>query len=455
MIKFIPLGGAEEIGASCFYLNIDGTGILLDCGIHPQKTGIESLPDFDVLKDLNLDYVILSHAHQDHIGALPFLVSRFPHVRIIATPQTIEIADLTLHNAVNILNDQLSETDSYTHEDVDLLLRSVYELKYLDTMYIKGMRHYSDLPIRLNFYDAGHIIGSASVLLEYKHDRILYTGDIKLSKQKLLAGAILPEQRVTTLITETTYGSTDTKKMGNLKSETRRFVKSANKILAEGGSILIPVFALGKMQEIFSIISGEIEKGRLTDVPIYTGGIGEKISKVYDNNRYKVNYVNPDFRLSDIKKESYFGINDLSGFGKTPSIVIASSGMILPGTFSYKFAKFWLKQKSFGIFIVGYMDEETPGFRIAQSSRGDIVMLNDGEEIKVECTVEKFFFPTHSNREEIIEIFMQLNPSNVIMVHGEEESKNWIGHRMLEINPSIRLYASRKLNPIVLRSDAD
>ena len=136
MIKFLPIGGADDIGASCYYLNIDGTGILLDCGIHPQKTGMESLPKFELLKNEPLDFLFISHAHQDHIGAMPFLIKEYPHVKVFATKQTIDISRLTLHNSVNITNEQLKETSEdliYDHEDIDLILRSVSEIEYKKT----------------------------------------------------------------------------------------------------------------------------------------------------------------------------------------------------------------------------------------------------------------------------------------------------------------------------------
>ena len=121
MIKFLPLGGADDIGASCFYLNIAGTGILLDCGIHPRKKGLDSLPKFELLKDLPLDFAFISHAHQDHIGSLPFLIQHIPHVIIFSTSQTKEIAELTLHNAANILVNSQSEESGlriYTHDEI-------------------------------------------------------------------------------------------------------------------------------------------------------------------------------------------------------------------------------------------------------------------------------------------------------------------------------------------------
>jgi cleavage and polyadenylation specificity factor subunit 3 len=103
MIRFIPLGGAGEIGANCYYLNIEGTGILLDCGMHPQKLGLDALPKFDLIEELPVDFVLISHAHMDHISSLPYLVQKHPYIKIISTPQTRAIAELTLHNSVSII----------------------------------------------------------------------------------------------------------------------------------------------------------------------------------------------------------------------------------------------------------------------------------------------------------------------------------------------------------------
>lgn len=445
MIRFLPLGGADEVGASCFYLNIDGTGILLDSGIHPRKTGKESLPKFELIENEPLDFLFISHAHQDHIGALPFLIKKFPHVKIYTTKQTLEVAKLTLHNTVRITNEQMTGTSDqllYDHDDIDMILRSITEVEYQKGIEVFGLRHSSNDVITITFYDAGHILGSASILIEYQNKRIFYTGDIKLSSQMLMDGAVLPDKPVDVLITESTYAATESEKIGTVISEGEKLIKEANRIIDSGGSVLIPVFSLGKMQEILMFLYNKMKLGKLSETEIFTGGISRKIAHLYDINRYLVNRKYDSIKLSEIEQYNYFDIVNPDYYKRHSSIVLASSGMMLENTISNKLMKYWLHHKSFGIFIVGYMDPSTPGFQIAESNQGDEIEIGIDRKLKIRCSVNRFHFPSHSNREELLAIAEKLKPSRVVLVHGEPEAKKWLGHQILKSSGNIKVHSA-------------
>lgn len=453
MIKFIPLGGADEIGASCFYLNIEGTGILLDCGIHPRKNGIEALPYFDLLKELPLDFVIISHAHQDHLGALPFLVQRFSHAIIYATWQTKEIATVTLHNAANILAQNSNSEDNlkvYTHDEIDLLVRSINGINYGEQIYIKGMRHAGSDEIIISFHDAGHILGAAGILIQYKQKRIFYTGDINLTDQSIMTGCDLTGiKNIDTLILESTYGSTESANLGIWNSESERMTNYINKILHNGGSVLIPVFALGKTQELLSLLHEQIKKRKLTETAIYTGGVGREISNVYDRNRYITRRRDSSLVLKEIPQQNIFEIEDLNHFKKNPGIVLASSGMMLAGTTSFKLLGYWLQQKNFAVCGVGYMDPDTPGYRLMTAKTGDEIRLTDFSELrKVHCKIDRFYFPSHSKREDLLKIVSKVNPARVILIHGNENSKDWIGMQIIEKFNHIKVNSAGNGNSI-------
>jgi len=445
MIQFLPLGGAGEIGANCYYLNINGTGIILDCGMHPKKDGLDALPVFNLLKDKPLDHVLITHAHQDHLNSLPFLIKKFPYLKITTTPQTRALAELTLHNTILILKREISDEsfEIYSHDEVDLLIKSIDYKSYEEEFEIKGFNNRDDEPVKVKFYDAGHILGSAGVYINYKEFKIFYTGDINISSQTLMPGAQLPHEKINTLISETTYGATESSNIKSWNDETEYFARSLNNVINSGGSVLIPVFSLGKMQEIFATILLLMKKNKVTGVDIYTGGIGKKISRAYDYNRFVVNYNQNDLVLHDSPQKDIRDVTNYDEFFKFPSIVLASSGMIIESTASFNLTKRWLRQKDSAIFTVGYMDESTPGYKIAKAKKGDKIQLTEPDKRKeVRCDIKNFSFSAHSKREELINIIEKLKPDNVILVHGDEEAICWMGNAALKRYKGTKVYAA-------------
>jgi len=450
MIEFLPLGGAGEIGANCYYLNINGIGIILDCGMHPRKTGLDSLPKFGLLEDKPTNYVLISHAHQDHLNALPFLIKKFPHLKIITTPQTRAVAELTLHNAISILKRQVdeSEFEIYSRDEVDLLIKSINYKSYNEKFILNSLN--SQLEIEAEFFDAGHIIGSAGIMLSFNNRKIFFTGDINLSSQTLLSGTNLPSEQIDILITETTYGATDSSGLNNWGKEVERFSSSINKVINNGGSVLIPVFALGKLQEMLATIWLQMQRNKITSVDIYTGGIGNKINRIYDYNRYVVNRNEKELVLSDIPQKNLNDLEDHDELFKFPSIVLASSGMIVESTNSFMLAKRWLHKKDSAIFTVGYMDPSTPGDIIARARRGDKIQLTErNRRVEVKCEIKNFRFSAHSKREELVLLVKKLHPETILLIHGDKAAIDWMGLSVLKQFPTKKVFAPANYKPIL------
>jgi Cft2 family RNA processing exonuclease len=418
--------------------------------MHPQKIGFDSLPRFDLLNDNPTDYVLVSHAHQDHLNALPFLIKKFPHLKIITTPQTRAVAELTLHNAISILRKKIDDDDFefYTREEVDLLIKSIDYKVYNKKFTLKSLK--SRTEVEAEFFDAGHIIGSAGILLNHQNKKIFFSGDINLSNQTLMQDANLPREKINILITETTYGATDSSSLNNWQKEADRFSNSVNKVLNRGGSVMIPVFALGKLQEMLALIRLHMQKNKITPVDIYTGGIGNKINRVYDYNRYVVKRNEKELVLHDIPQRDLNKEENLQKLFKYPSIILASSGMMIESTKSFELAKAFLRKKDCAIFTSGYMDPSTPGYVVANAIRGDKIQLTERDrKLEVKCEIKNFRFSAHSNREELLSIVDKLNPAQIILIHGDSEAIDWMGASILKRWKKKKVYAAENGKPLL------
>ncbi|HEO71956.1 MAG TPA: MBL fold metallo-hydrolase, partial [Candidatus Hydrogenedentes bacterium] len=184
---FLPLGGAREIGANSYLLRLDGHDILLDCGVHPKKEGLGAVPDFSLL-DRSPDAAIVSHGHVDHCGALPCLVSRFPHVAAFATAATVSVIDRMLHNSVKVMESMAVERGIrdyplYSHDEVDCAIQRMCGEAYERPFVLKER---GDVTVSL--HRAGHVLGGASVLIRSRNHTVFYTGDICAADQELVEG---------------------------------------------------------------------------------------------------------------------------------------------------------------------------------------------------------------------------------------------------------------------------
>jgi Cft2 family RNA processing exonuclease len=339
----------------------------------------------------------------------------------------------------------------YSHEEIDLLIQSIEYKSYGEEFFLSGYKHISSEEIKITFTDAGHIIGSAGILIEHEENSIFYTGDINLNHQELLTGAVLPEKNINTIIIETTYGSTDSTLLNNWKDEKERFAKEINKILNNDGSILIPVFSLGKTQEVLAIIHDLMKRNKIVTTDIYTGGISRKISRIYDYNRFVVNYSDPELELMNLPQKNIYEAEDPNEFFKAPSIVLASSGMMLEKTISYQLGKLWLNKKDSAIFTVGYMHEETPGKIFAEAKKGDLIKMNSfSNPVQIKCSIKNFRFTAHSKREELIKIVEKSGAENNILIHGDPPSINWVGETILKTYKSKKVFAAVKGKEIIV-----
>lgn len=447
MVRFLALGGGREIGANSFYFNIDGHGILIDAGLHPEKTGWEAFPRVEALQGSNVDSFIITHAHTDHLGGVPYLLQKYPDARVLASDETIEISKIMLSNSAGLMPRQHPSEimDKLPNYALDALPKVIEKFNSLGLGNSAILRNGTpETTVKATFHRSGHILGAAGVLLEFNGKRIFHTGDTSLHEQNLVAAAELPEGPIDILVSESTNGLTDAYITHDRDVELKRLLLTITETLEGGGSVMIPVFALGKMQEVISMLWDAMKEGKLPTVDIYTGGMARKIAEIYDNFKHSHSRTDWKENILDIPQKELPRRDGLfSGkYFRDPSIVLASSGMMQEGTASYFLAQRWLRERNFAICFVGYTDPRTPGYVVSHAKKGDRVRFGSMKrDVPVRCAIERFRFSAHARASELLEIVNRLRPKHVVLTHGDESAIAAFGTLITDKFPEITVSA--------------
>lgn len=426
--RYCSIGGVEGIGASAHYLQFDRQGILLDAGYDPQASGEAALPAYRLLKNKPVDALMMTHAHLDHIGSLPVAIQQFPHARVYMTPATVELTDQLLYHYLQVQRKREggSFTPLYTEEYLEAI-RFLYQSFGYEAPF--PLHHLENGGLQFTFYDAGHILGSAGILIEWQGKRIFYTGNTRKSAQFILKGARYPEPPIDLLITESTYGANAAAESVKRNAEMKRFAEHIKERLRMGGVVLLPVFALGRTQEMIALIHHLRVKDRIPVAPIYVAGYGLKINQTYDKLLHE---TYPEFDRATLNAMT-FGRWRQGQKLKGPAVLLATSGMMLPGTASFDFAKELAATGRNAIYFVGYADPETPGGLFREKKYNALQELFKVDEIN--CQVETFQFSAHSNRRELLAMIKQMRPRNIIFTHGEMAAMKWLAEQSSRLLP--------------------
>ena len=430
LLQFTPIGGGREIGANSYLIELEGHRILLDCGIHPKKEGPQALPDFSLLREAP-EAVLVSHGHVDHCGAVPELLRRFRETVPYSTPATLGVMDCMLHNSVSVMGTIARERNVpgyplYTHEDVEYAVDSAVAVGLDQEFSVCGD---GNLVGRLRH--AGHVLGSASILLKGDGHTLFYTGDICDTDQELMAGLdpLDESEHVDTLIIESTYGANLDADQSRYQEQAERFCRRIEDVLNRGGSVLVPAFALGRTQEMLNIIARYQDSGDLPPVPVYASGLGRAVYEVY--NRYP-DYLHPDATLRPLSRFGRVGDvwnrDNVQDLLSEPCIIVATSGMMVENTPSALIAEEIVQRPHHGVFFVGYVDPETLGYRVLHAKKGTVLHFAPSRPA-VKVTLENiahFHFSAHAPRSALHEQIKRLNPRNVIFVHGDPEAIDWM-----------------------------
>ena len=408
---FFPIGGGNEIGASSYLIQLDETRLLLDVGI---RLGLNnSSPRFSALFQQglldglwNLDAILISHAHLDHVGALPTIIPEASEVPIYATLPTKDIMEAQLKpKRTDETFIDVQAVNAFNAERVQRVLENVVPIEWNNPIQIKNCQ--------ITFFPAGHILGASMVYIESDSRNVLFTGDFTPFDQMTVPRYNLSNSlEVDLLIAESTYGYQATKHTSDIATERDTFAQKIKKRLAENGSILIPAFAIGRSQEVAVILQNLIHEGKLEPFMIYIDGLAQLFCEIYE--KYKIKIFD-----SNIQRAPTGLVHNLDGFN---GVIVASSGMLLDNSASAKYAEKLLPDPRNALFFSGYLDEESPGHKLnsLHSSKNKMFWLN-GKKISVNSTVDVYRLSAHVDSEGILDFIQEVYPKKVIFVHGSPQ----------------------------------
>ena len=426
-VKVTCLGACFEVGRSALLIETSESRVLLDAGVKPSGSLDES-PFLDIIDLDNLDAVVISHAHLDHIGMLPYLYKYGYRGPVYMTEPTKYLMEILLSDYID-----LSSERGYSYYGLSELASTLYHAITVD---------YGDVTdispdIKLTLYDAGHEVGSAISHLHIGNGlyNIVYTGDFKYGQSKLLNPAHSVFKRVELLIMESTYGGKDDVQKPREEAETE-LIQLVNKTLENGGKALIPVFSTGRAQEILLILNEAMQLGKLSKAPIYVDGMVLQTLNVhlmfpdylnntvreliYDGvNPFMSEYVKPVERAKNPEKRQEQVMDILQG---PPSIILAPHGMLSGGPAMDYFVHMADDPKNSLIFV-SYQGEGTLGRRLVQGERKVNLKYYD-QDITVNVNMNVFHepgFSGHSDRKQLMNYVGRIEPKphKVMLVHGE------------------------------------
>ncbi|WP_019415097.1 MBL fold metallo-hydrolase [Paenisporosarcina sp. TG20] len=425
-MKISVLGGGSEVGASCLHIQIGETTLLIDAGMRMQ--GDDLLPALGLLDELGSpDCILVTHAHADHIGALPIVHSLFPSVPVYATPPTGDLMKIMMKDAFKILEQRAKTTNGlppYTEVQVNSLLKSLLLFPASGVLKVGN--------VTITSYRAGHILGAVMFLVEAEGESLLVTGDISFKAGRTIPGAEVPHGvHPDVVIMESTYGN---RIHTDRNTEEKRLSDHVSEVIAGGGFALIPAFALGRAQEVLLVLQDYMDKGLIPEFPIYVDGLVTPISRIYKNYPHFLKGPvahrirrNGDAFLTEGRCRAVAPQEREAILKGKPGCIVASSGMLTGGA-SVWYAERLVSGEKNAIFITGYQDEESPGRKLLDLADGFKQTLDlNGKTHTVKCRIGKYGLSAHADANEMNRFIQTLKPSYTLLVHGDDEARKRLG----------------------------
>lgn len=447
-MKIINLNPDAAIGASAWLVETDGHRILLDAGIHPKWEGAASLPLYSLVKHLEVDAVAVSHCHHDHVGSLPVAMRHFPKAHVLMTELSYFLAERVLHNSVNVMTRQrdeagIKEYPLYTHRELEDIEPRFQGFKY--NREIEWAAHHktrAGIPSpTVEFFDAGHALGSAGILVSGKRKRLFYTGDVCFHDQTLLRKACFDGVKADVLLMETTRGNRAVPAGFTREKEADRLAEAVRSVLARKGSVLLPTFALGRTQEVLAQLALLMEAGKLPRQPVYIGGLSRVFTEIYDLQAHRTRRRHPALCLTEAHnlivpdKKQVEKIR--TGGGK---LFVMTAGMMTEHTAAHELASRMIEDERQAVFFVGYSDPDSPAGRLRAAKDGERFFFSPSAgHLTRRCQVLDFDLTAHANRDELLAFAGEMSPRVILLGHGEPSSMQWFEEQLRTRHPKIKV----------------
>lgn len=425
-IRAVPLGGFNEVGRSCLLVQTQHSKVLIDVGVNTATSDpSKAYPYLNMLGfSLNeLDAVVVTHAHMDHMGFLPYLYAYGYTGPVYCTAPTRDIMVLLQQDYINLCKKSFGVEAPYSKKDIQEELKRTITVDYGEVVDITP-------EIKMTLYNAGHIIGSASVHLhigEGAHN-LVYTGDIKFGFTKLFEPANTKFPRLETLFIESTYGGRNDVAINRFESE-NKLMEIITQTIEKGGKVLIPVFAVGRSQEILLVLEDYAQHHPEFNAPIYIDGMILEASAIHT--------AYPEFMRAQVQRRI---LSDRSPFesplikvakstdretivGGEPAIILAPSGMLSGGP-SLEYLKMMADDEKNTLIFVGYQSALSLGSKIQNGLKEVPILGDDGRTkmLNIKMRVETAEgFSGHSDRAQLVAYLKNLRPTpeRIITMHGD------------------------------------
>ncbi len=402
-MQLIFHGAAQEVGRSCIEIKTGGDRYLLDCGLKFHEAGFDYPAKVFEVKEMAA--VFLSHAHLDHSGGLPFFLHYRMLCPVFCMPETKQITEILLKDSHKIARIKHMH-EAFDNMDLNEVSKRMELVRYNYPTKFRGVEY--------TFYNAGHIPGSASVKVKAEGLTVLYTGDYNTRTTELMVPSD-PHSwgEIDVMITETTYGARDLPDRAKLQVD---FIARVEEVLRRGGRVLIPVFAVGRAQEILIMLAQ-----KEWPVPIYLDGMAKKVTHVVIDE--KSPYVKHRDALNKLmsKVQLISSEEHRDKIAEGPGIFVSTSGMLQGGPAIHYLEHMWMDKKS-AVFLTGYQVKGTNGWLLDNEHLAYI----GGYRTRVQCEVERFDFSGHLSSQDIKDSVLAARPKILILNHGNRENENSI-----------------------------